>query len=162
MNRQHLEAGGCVSALELVGGASMLDLTSGAGRFVSSRITKPRIAKPNGPFLVHLTMAVPIADTCRGTSALINAVETMELEPTTPCLQIGPRGTPANVCERVRPDRRSVGTSADASVRLGMVHEMVYIRPGGAAQFRQRASLGDTSTDRLPALSPRFARVSCR
>jgi hypothetical protein len=38
----------------------------------------------------------------------------MGLEPTTPCVQIGPRRTSADVCEYVRPDQGVIGTSANA------------------------------------------------
>jgi len=50
-------------------------------------------------------------------------VETMGLEPTTPCLQMSPRRTRANTWGHEWPDRRARGTSANALGRLGMVHE---------------------------------------
>ena len=60
-------------------------------------------------------------DTHLTVKCLISAVKTMEtmgLEPTTPCLQMSPRRTAA-----------VPGTSTNAYGRLGMVHAMVYSRP---------------------------------
>ena len=61
----------------------------------------------------------------------------MGLEPTTPCLQISPRRTAGDACERkwlVRSGAWNVGG------RLGMVHEMVYLRPGDSRQSKQQVT----------------------
>jgi hypothetical protein len=63
-----------------------------------------------------------------------HAVETMGLEPTTPCLQIRPTRTTANSDDRLRQIRGAIRTPTDACERLRMRHQCaIGIREGFAA-----------------------------